>query len=61
MEFIPVENPSPLGKNTILRVKFKFIISNEYNLNKPDLKLQDASTLEFSLLFYNRLCIKFLV
>jgi hypothetical protein len=32
-EFISTENPSAL-ENAIFRVKFKFIISNQYKLNK---------------------------
>lgn len=49
-DFIPVRNLSPL-ENAIFRAKFKFIISNQYKLDKHDLKLQGTSTLEFSLLF----------
>jgi hypothetical protein len=45
-----VGNLSPL-ENAIFRAKFKFIISNQYKLDKHDLKLQGTSTLEFSLLF----------
>jgi hypothetical protein len=41
--------------------KFKLIISNQYKLNKQDLKLQESSTLQSSLLFYNNLCIEVLV
>jgi hypothetical protein len=46
-------NLYPLG-NTIIRDIFKLIISNQYILNKQDLKIQVTSTLEFSLLLYNR-------
>lgn len=59
-KFIHTENLSPL-ENTIFWVKFKLIISNQYKLNDKDLKLQKTSTSKFSFLFYNRLCLKFLV
>jgi hypothetical protein len=36
-EFVPVENSSSLE---IFRDKFKLIISNQYKLNKQDLKLE---------------------
>jgi hypothetical protein len=47
-------------ENTILRDKFELIISNQYKLNKRDLKLQEKSAIELVFLCYNSLCIKFL-
>jgi uncharacterized protein Smg (DUF494 family) len=48
-------------ENVIFRETQKLIILNKYKLNKQNLKLQDTSTLEFIVLFYNKTCIKFLV
>jgi hypothetical protein len=59
-KFFLVGNPSP-SENAILRGKIKLSMSNQYKLNKQNLKLQERSTLEFNLLFYNSLCIEFLV
>jgi hypothetical protein len=55
------EKNMSLLENVIFRGKQNLIILNKYKLNKQNLKLQDTSTLEFNLLFYNKICIKFLV
>jgi hypothetical protein len=49
------------ARSTILKDKFKLIVSNQYKFNKQDWKLQETSTLEFSFLFYNMSCTKFLL